>query len=144
MHMEMLKLEQQLCFPIYALSRQITALYRPLLDKLDLTYPQYLVMLLLWDTNKISIKEIGEKLLLDTGTLTPLLKRLEQKKYLTRKRSEEDERMVLIELTSSGLKLKYAAAGIPGALFCALDITETEMVGLQQKLTGILNTINKH
>jgi DNA-binding MarR family transcriptional regulator len=141
--MEMLKLEQQLCFPIYALSRQITALYRPLLDKLDLTYPQYLVMLLLWDKNKISIKEIGEKLLLDTGTLTPLLKRLEQKKYLTRKRSEEDERIVLIELTGSGQKLKYSAAGIPGALFCALDITENEMVSLQQKLTGILNTINK-
>lgn len=142
--MEMLKLEHQLCFPIYALSRQITSLYRPLLEKLGLTYPQYLVMLLLWETNRISIKEIGERLLLDTGTLTPLLKRLEQKEYLTRKRSAEDERVVHIELTGAGLELKESAVEIPGALFCALDMTEAEIVSLQQKLSGILNTINKH
>jgi len=142
--MEMLKLEHQLCFPIYALSRQITALYRPLLEKLGLTYPQYLVMLLLWETSGMSIKEIGDRLMLDTGTLTPLLKRLEQKEYLTRKRSAEDERVVHIELTGTGLSLKESALEIPGALFCALYMTEADIISLQQKLSGILKTINKH
>lgn len=141
--METLKLEHQLCFPVYALSRQITAIYRPLLEKLDLTYPQYLVMLLLWETNKVSIKEIGEKLLLDTGTLTPLLKRLEQKKYLSRTRSSADERVVWITLCEKGNELKQAASEIPGAILCELDISETEAVSLQQKLTQILNTIKK-
>lgn len=141
--METLKLDNQFCFPIYALSRQITAIYRPLLDKLGLTYPQYLVMLLLWETNKVSIKEIGERLLLDTGTLTPLLKRLEQKEYLSRIRSAADERVVWITLSEKGTQLKEAAAEIPGAMFCALDITQTEAIALQQKLKQILNTIIK-
>lgn len=141
--METLKLEHQLCFPVYALSRQLTAIYRPLLDKLDLTYPQYLVMLLLWENSRINIKEIGEKLLLDTGTLTPLLKRLEQKKYLHRKRGEQDERVVWISLTKEGELLKEAAAEIPGALLCSVGINEAEARNLQQQLTQILNTVIK-
>ena len=141
--METPKLDDQLCFPIYALSRQITAIYRPLLDKMGLTYPQYLVMLLLWETNRVSIKEIGERLLLDTGTLTPLLKRLEQKEYLSRTRNAEDERIVWITVAEKGIQLKKAAASIPGAMFCALDITQTEAIELQKKLTKILNAITK-
>lgn len=141
--METLKLERQLCFPVYALSRQITAVYRPLLEKLDLTYPQYLVMLLLWEKDQLSIKEIGEQLLLDTGTLTPLLKRLEQKKYLSRTRAEKDERVVRITLTQSGLNLQNEAAEIPGAMCAALNISPQQATSLQLQLTQLLNNLIK-
>lgn len=141
--METLKLERQLCFPVYALSRQITAVYRPLLEKLDLTYPQYLVMLLLWEKDQLSIKDIGEQLLLDTGTLTPLLKRLEQKKYLSRTRAEKDERVVRITLTKSGLDLQNEAAKIPGAMCAALNISPQQATSLQQQLTQLLNNLIK-
>jgi len=139
--MDSLKLDDQLCFPIYALSRQFTAMYRPFLDQLDLTYPQYLVMLVLWENDQLSIKEIGERLLLDSGTLTPLLKRLEQKNYLSRTRSEEDERSVHITLTGQGKTLRSSAIGIPGALTCAIDVKPEELLNLQQKLIELLSKI---
>lgn len=139
--MDSLKLEDQLCFPVYALSRQFTALYRPYLDKLDLTYPQYLVMLILWETENVSIKEIGAKLLLDTGTLTPLLKRLEEKNFLARTRSENDERVVLVTLTENGAALKLSATGIPGALSCAIGVTQSEILDLQHKVISMLGKI---
>src|ERR1700712_2950320 len=104
--MDQLHLENQLCFPLYALSRQMTALYRPYLEKLDLTYPQYLVMLLLWEHEKLSVKEIGCELWLDSGTLTPLLKRMEETGLVDRLRCTEDERIVHVRLTREGQLLQ--------------------------------------
>ena len=109
-----LKLENQLCFPLYALSKEIVRMYKPLLEKLDLTYTQYITMMVLWEHNKINVKELGEKLYLDSGTLTPLLKKLETKGFITRKRSRKDERNLDIEITSRGLELRDLALSIPG------------------------------
>lgn len=111
--MENLLLKNQLCFKFYALSRHITSLYKPLLDELDLTYPQYLVMLVLWEHEVMSVKAVGEQLMLDSGTLTPLLKRLEQKGLLSRNRSTEDERKVNVSLTAEGREANQKAACIP-------------------------------
>ncbi|TNG95175.1 MarR family transcriptional regulator [Pasteurellaceae bacterium USgator11] len=108
-----LKLENQFCFSIYSLSKLITNAYRPLLEPLDLTYPQYLVMLVLWEGEPLSIGSIGDKLRLDSGTLTPLLKRLQSKGLINRTRSPEDERTVMISLTDGGLALEQQAVNIP-------------------------------
>jgi MarR family transcriptional regulator, organic hydroperoxide resistance regulator len=113
---DMMKLENQVCFPLYAASRLVTRMYQPLLEKLDITYPQYLILLVLWEKDAIPVKEIGEKLLLETNTLTPLLKRMEAKGILSRVRSEEDERKVVITLTESGKVMKEEALCIPGEL----------------------------
>src|SRR6218665_1674608 len=104
--MDNLCLENQLCFKLYAISRQVTNRYRPVLDALDITYPQYLVMLVLWEEKSITVKELGFRLYLDSGTLTPLLKRLEQKKFLSRQRDAADERSVIIALSAEGKKLQ--------------------------------------
>ena len=140
--MDLLKLENQLCFPLYALSRQITNLYRPLLEKLDLTYPQYLVMLLLWEHHGLSVKSIGEHLRLDSGTLSPLLKRLEKRGLLTRTRDEQDERLVKISLTPEGEKLKIKAKDIPATLRGQLPIEAAEGKQLIKQLKTILNSIS--
>jgi len=139
--MDLLKLENQLCFPLYALSRQITSLYRPLLEKIDLTYPQYLVMLLLWEHRELSVKVIGEHLMLDSGTLTPLLKRLEKKGLLTRARDEQDERLVNICITSLGERLKIKAGEIPATLIQKLPFEAEEGMVLVKQLRQILNSI---
>ncbi|SEQ58756.1 MarR family winged helix-turn-helix transcriptional regulator [Basfia succiniciproducens] len=110
---ECLKLENQFCFTVYSLSKLITNAYRPLLEPLDLTYPQYLVMLVLWESEPLSIGAIGSKLQLDNGTLTPLLKRLESKGLIKRTRSQQDERTVLVSLTDEGLALQEKALEIP-------------------------------
>lgn len=115
-------LDNQLCFPFYATSRLITRLYQPLLKKIDLTYPQYLVMLVLWESDSIIVSQLGKRLFLNSNTLTPLLKKMEQKGLLIRKRSNEDERTVVIELTSKGQKLKTKATGIPNSLKEQLNI----------------------
>ncbi|OOR93181.1 MarR family transcriptional regulator [Moraxella caviae] len=134
-----LKLSNQLCFPLYSLSRIITSAYRPLLDELDLTYPQYLVLLVLWEHGQMSVGGIGEKLLLDSGTLTPLLKRLEAKGMITRERSQTDERTVLISLTESGKALQEEAYHIPSKLADELgEIGQTEVKAIKdlfQKLS---------
>lgn len=140
--MNLLKLENQLCFPLYALSRQITNLYRPLLEKLDLTYPQYLVMLLLWEHPELSVKAIGEYLKLDSGTLTPLLKRLEKRELLTRTRDQQDERLVKISITTIGEELKLKARDIPAALSQQLPIGAEEGRQLVKQLRTILNSIS--
>jgi DNA-binding MarR family transcriptional regulator len=140
--MNLLKLENQLCFPLYALSRQITNLYRPLLEKLDLTYPQYLVMLLLWEHRELSVKAIGEHLKLDSGTLTPLLKRLEKRGLLTRARDQQDERLVKISITPIGEELKVKAKDIPAALSRQLPIEAEEGRQLVNQLRTILNSIS--
>jgi len=116
MNDEHLRLDNQLCFLIYACSREMTRLYRPLLDELGLTYPQYLVLLVLWEEEESTVKGLGERLLLDSGTLTPLLKRLEAAGFITRARSTEDERLLLIRLTDAGRQLKRQAAAVPGCL----------------------------
>jgi DNA-binding MarR family transcriptional regulator len=136
--MDYLKLENQACFPVYALSRVLTAHYKPILDDIDLTYPQYLVMLVLWEHQLLSVKEIGEKLLLDSGTLTPLLKKLEAKKLVSRVRSNEDERVVLISLTKDGAALKEKAVTVPESFKCSLGLSIEEMISLKDTISIIL------
>ena len=133
-----LELDQQVCFPIYSASRLITKAYKPFLKNLGLTYPQYLVLMVLWENDSISVNKISEKLLLQTNTLSPLLKRLEKMSLLERKRSDEDERNVIIELTNKVKKLKEKAANIPEKL---LDILLTEKVELSEiiHLKDVLN-----
>lgn len=139
-----LYLEHQLCFPLYAASRLTTKMYAPYLEELGLTYPQYLVMLVLWEHKTQSVGEIGQRLLLESNTLTPLLKRLEQKQLIYRKRSEKDERTVLISLTDQGWKLREKAWLIPQRIFASFQsetLSEMEIAHLQQtlfKLLGIL------
>lgn len=141
--MDLLKLENQICFPLYATSRRITALYRPLLEQLDLTYPQYLVMMVLWQQEEVSVKQLGEVLLLDSGTLTPLLKRMEEHGWLARTRSSEDERVVNITLTAAGKKLKLKAKHIPEQLACNLGMSEKELIQLRDLLNKMLHTISQ-
>jgi len=124
---DLLTLDKQLCFPLYALSREVIQRYRPHLDELGLTYPQYLVLMVLWENGKQTVNQIGQKLLLDSGTLTPLLKRLEQKELLSRQRSTVDERVVDISLTVAGSDLKQKAMCIPGKLVSELGITLEEV-----------------
>ena len=147
--MKRLLLDNQLCFPLYALSRQLTALYRPMLDSMELTYPQYLVMLLLWETDSLSVGAIGDRLLLDSGTLTPLLKRLEQKALITRKRNPDDERQVTIQLTEAGRALQEQATDIPTQLQSSLNLDDKQAIDLRNQLVTLLHqltqldTINK-
>ncbi len=110
---EFLKLDNQLCFKIYASHRKITKEYKPLLDKLNLTYPQYLVMLVLWEKSPITVKELGEKLYLDSGTISPLIKNLEAKGFIKKQRDTEDERVVYVNLTVEGMSLKDSALEVP-------------------------------
>ncbi|MBV7530690.1 MarR family winged helix-turn-helix transcriptional regulator [Chitinophaga sp. sic0106] len=133
-----LKLDSQFCFPIYALSREITQLYRQFLDQLDITYPQYLVLMVLWQHDKQTVNQLGDKLLLDSGTLTPLLKRLEQKALVNRNRSKADERVVEISLTVAGAKLKEQASCIPREMFDLLGISLEEMETLKSIAHKIL------
>lgn len=135
--MDYLKLANQACFPVYALSRVLTAHYKPILDEIDLTYPQYLVMLVLWEHQQLSVKEIGEQLLLDSGTLTPMLKKLEGRNLVIRTRNSADERMVFISLTKQGMALKDKAAGVPKSFKCSLGLSVEELISLRD----IANTV---
>jgi DNA-binding MarR family transcriptional regulator len=143
MEFEQLKLENQLCFPIYAASRLITREYKPLLDDLGLTYPQYLVMMLLWETDDLTVREITERLLLNTNTVTPLLKRMESQGLIMRQRSEEDERRVIVTLTSQGTALKEKAASIPGKLVASLA-SKSMTVDDLKTLVSQINTLINH
>jgi len=143
---EQLKLENQLCFPLYAASRLTTKIYAPYLKKLDITYPQYLVMLVLWQYNEMSVKDIGNQLFLESNTLTPLLKRLEQKKLIIRSRSIDDERTVIINLTKSGLKLESQAQTIPQQIensFTVDGFEKEELIVFRDNLVKLLNILNK-
>ncbi len=141
--MDHLHLQNQLCFPLYALSRQMTALYRPYLEKLELTYPQYLVMLLLWEHETLSVKKIGCELWLDSGTLTPLLKRMEETGLLTRDRCVEDERVVNVHITKEGKHLQKKAIGIPDNIFSDLSISQSQLKSLKKELSAILHNLEK-
>ncbi|MBT3980989.1 MAG: MarR family transcriptional regulator [Bacteriovoracaceae bacterium] len=134
MNDHLLKLDNQLCFALYASSRAIIRAYRVHLNKLNLTYPQYLVMLVLWEKDSQRVSEIGELLHLDSGTLTPLLKRLEIMEYITRKRTAADEREVCINLTSKGNNLKTHALEIPHEMICKLGLSEQKIAQMREDL----------
>lgn len=135
---DMLKLKNQLCFPLYACSREIVKKYHPFLESIDLTYTQYIVMLVMWEDKKVSVKELGEKLYLDSGTLTPVLKSLEAKGFVTRKRSSEDERVLIVEITKKGAELKEQAAEIPPKMGACVDLTPEEAAELYRLLYKVL------
>ncbi|MDK2122681.1 MarR family winged helix-turn-helix transcriptional regulator [Parachitinimonas caeni] len=134
-----LKLDVQLCFRLYAASRSMTRCYQPLLAELGLTYPQYLAMLVLWEEDSLTVKRIGERLQLDSGTLTPLLKRMEQAGLLQRQRRIENEREVRVCLTDAGKALKEKAVAVPQALFTTLNLTLEEISQLSHLLDKLLH-----
>ncbi|MCT4580435.1 MAG: MarR family transcriptional regulator [Flavobacteriales bacterium] len=141
-----LYLENQLCFPLYAASRLTTKLYAPYLNELAITYPQYLVLLVLWQYEEQTVKQIGEKLLLESNTLTPLLKRLEKKEIIIRKRSKKDERTVIIELTKIGEELKEKARTIPERIlnsFVDESIEQSEVLAFQKTLFKLMGILSK-
>ena len=133
----MLQLDNQLCFALYSASLAMTRVYKPLLDELGLTYPQYLAMLVLWERDDLMVSELGERLYLDSGTLTPLLKRLQSSGYITRVRAVEDERRVHITLTATGRELKLKAAKIPGCILSASQCSIPELVALTSQVRAL-------
>lgn len=133
-----LKLENQLCFPLYAAAKEVVRKYKPLLDKIDLTYTQYITMMVLWEHKSISVKKLGECLYLDSGTLTPLLKNLEKKNYVIRKRSKEDERVLDVTITEEGMALRDKALEIPEQLGNCLKISKDEVQALYSLLYKLL------
>ena len=135
---DVLKLENQLCFPLYACSREIVKKYTPFLEKLDLTYTQYIVMMVMWEKKSVNVKELGESLYLDSGTLTPLLKKLESKGFVTRVRSNKDERNVVVTITEIGEKLKDMAMDIPMKMAGCTNLTAEEGIQLYKILYKIL------
>lgn len=133
-----LRLDRQLCFPLYACSRNIIREYKPFLDKLDLTYTQYITMLVLWEKKTMTVKELGEQLYLDSGTLTPLLKKLENKGLIHRKRSTEDERNLILTLTREGRAMQEKALEIPEELAKRVPLTGEESETLYRLLYKVL------
>lgn len=140
---EKLLLDNQICFPLYSAANAVIRAYRPLLDELDLTYSQYLVMMVLWEQDGVSVKELGARLYLDSGTLTPLLKRLESKGFVERARSESDERVRVLNLTSHGKALKQQALTVPTALSCKINLPLEEMVMLKQLCEKVLERLGE-
>ena len=140
---DLLKLDKQLCFSVYVLHREIMQCSRPILKNIGLTYPQYITMMTLWEKDDVTVNQVGEILQLDNGTLTPLLKRLESKGYLERKRSREDERVVKINLTEKGVKLKEDASCIPIELAKAMNLNLEEMEQLKTLSDKVVQKINQ-
>ena len=138
---EQLKFENQLCFPVYAAANAVVRAYRPFLKAIDLTYLQYMVLMLLWERKSMSVKEIGELMYLDSGTLTPLLKRLAEKQFITRTRSAEDERVRVIQITEKGELLKQQAESIPQQAACSFGIERKEAEALKDLCNSILRNI---
>ncbi|MCM3217467.1 MarR family transcriptional regulator [Niallia taxi] len=140
---DLLRLENQLCFLLYASSREMTKKYKTLLEELDVTYPQYLVLLLLWEHKVLSVKSMGEQLYLDSGTLTPMLKRMEQNGLINRERSQEDERSVMVSLTEQGSSLKEKAACIPLEIVKLANKEPEEFKQLKNSLAHLLQQLAK-
>lgn len=140
---ENLKLDNQLCFPLYTASRLVIQRYQPMLKDLDLTYPQYLVLMVLWEKDEVNLSAIAEKLQLQSNTLTPLLKRLQQRGFLDRKRSESDERNIVITLTDQGKKLKDQACNVPELLSEQLPLAAEEAKELYRILYKMIDKMNK-
>lgn len=142
---DVLALDNQICFALYAANRAVTARYRPLLDELGLTYPQYLAMLVLWEREQAGlttrVSDLGQRLRLDSGTLTPLLKRLSERGLLTRERQSQDERVVTVALTESGRRLRERAQEVPEQLLCGLEIEPERLVALRQELKDMIRIL---
>ena len=138
-----LKLENQLCFPLYACSKEIVRKYKPFLDELDLTYTQYIAMMVLWEHRQISVKDMGELLYLDSGTLTTVLKKLEQKGYLVRARDSEDERVLNVTITELGEKLKEDAVLVPKKMGCCVCLEKEDADELYRLLHKVLGVLGK-
>lgn len=139
MEVDSLKLSNQLCFPLYAASKEVIKKYKPYLDKYDLTYTQYIVLMVLFEYKNINVKTLGDKLYLDSGTLTPLLKKLEQKDILVRKRNKNDERNLIVSLTSKGEKLKDKLKDIPGSVGSCISLNKEEAEVLYKLLYKVLD-----
>ena len=140
--LDCMKIEEQLCFPLYACSKEIVRKYKPFLDELGLTYTQYITMIVLWEKKETNVKELGEKLYLDSGTLTPLLKKLESKGYITRKRSTADERNLLVKITEEGMGLGEKAKDIPERILKAIGLDQEEVSKLHEVTYDILERLN--
>ena len=138
---ESLKLCNQVCFPLYACSKEIIRKYKPFLDKIDLTYTQYITMMVLWEKNTVNVKTLGECLYLDSGTLTPVLKKLESKKYITRERSSEDERNLVVTITKEGMDLRDKALSIPLQIGTCVKLTPEEGKLLYDLLYKIIGNV---
>ena len=139
-----LKLENQLCFPLYAAAKEITRKYKPFLDKLDLTYTQYICMMVMWEHKSMNVKKLGEYIYLDSGTLTPLLKKLEDKGFIERKRSDSDERNLEITITDEGMKLRDKALSVPESMGSCIQLSNEEAMLLYKVLYKILNNLNNN
>ena len=139
---DVLKIENQLCFPLYACSREVIKQYTPFLDEIGLTYTQYITMMVLWERKEIQVKELGQRLFLDSGTLTPVLKKLEEKGLVLRRRSKEDERNLIVTLTDEGKSLKKKAAGVPAQMAQCLSLEPEETAELYRILYKILGQID--
>lgn len=137
---ESLKLENQLCFPLYAASKEVIKQYKPLLDELDLTYTQYITMMVLWEEKSMNVKSLGEYLFLDSGTMTPVLKKLESKGYIERERSKEDERVLNVSITQKGMDLREEALDIPRKMGKCIQLSKEEA----QELYRLLYKVLKH
>ncbi len=138
---EYLKLEGQICFPLYVCSKEIIRKYKPFLEELNLTYTQYITMLVLWEVESINVTDLGERLYLDSGTLTPLLKKLETKGYITRKRGNVDERNLIVTITEKGLALKEKAKPIPWQLASYVKLEKEEVVALYKISRKLMNAL---
>lgn len=141
--MSKLKLKDQLCFPFYIVSKEIIRKYKPLLDKIDLTYTQYITMMYLWERNETNVKDLGEKLFLDSGTLTPLLKKLEKKGYIIREHEENDARNLKISLTKTGKDLENAAIKVHNNMCKYINISNEEYIVLKKVITKILDNLKE-
>ncbi len=139
-----LKLENQLCFPLYACAKEIVKAYKPFLDELDLTYTQYITMMVMWEHKELRVKEVGEFLYLDSSTLTPLLKRLEEKKYVTRRRSAKDERDLIVSITQEGEDLREKALTVPERLSACIDMAPEKAQLLYGMLYELLGKLRAH
>ena len=138
----LLQLDNQLCFAVYSAGHAFNRVYKPLLERLKLTYPQYLAMLVLWEHDNVPVKDIGERLFLDSGTLTPLLKRLEAAGLIKRTRSVEDERQMLIALTAQGQALREKAKAVPQGILAASACTVGEMTAMKNELVALRDRLN--
>lgn len=138
---EYLKLEGQICFPLYVCSKEIIRKYKPFLEELNLTYTQYITMLVLWEVESINVTDLGERLYLDSGTLTPFLKKLETKGYITRKRGNVDERNLIVTITEKGLALKEKAKPIPWQLASYVKLEKEEVVALYKISRKLMNAL---
>jgi DNA-binding MarR family transcriptional regulator len=137
-----LRLDNQICFALYSTAHAFNRVYKPLLDRLRLTYPQYLVMLVLWERDRVPVRDVGERLFLDSGTLTPLLKRLESAGFIKRSRSTEDERQVLIALTPHGQALREKARAVPQSILAASACSLSELSAMKNQIVALRDRLN--